>query len=42
MTSANRDSESRLSSWALDRRASRSRLAASALIARASHAPARC
>ena len=42
VTSANRDSESRLSSLALDRRASRSRLAASALIARASHAPARC
>ena len=42
VTSANRDSQSRLSSLALDRRASRSRLAASALIARASHAPARC
>ena len=42
LTSANRDSESRLSSLALDRRASRLRLAASALIVRASHAPARC
>ena len=41
MTSANRDSAARLFSLALDRRASRSRLAASALIARASHAPAR-
>ena len=37
-----RDSVSRLSSLALDKRAWRSRLAASALIARASHAPARC
>ena len=42
VTSANCDSQSRLSSLALDRRASRSRLAASALMARASHAPARC
>ena len=42
VTSANRDSQSRLSSLALDRRGSRSRLAASALMARASHAPARC
>ena len=42
VTSANRDWASRLSSLALDTRASRSRLAASALIARASHAPARC
>ena len=42
VTSANRDSQSCLSSLALDRRASRSRLAASALMARASHASARC
>ena len=42
VTSANRDSQARLSSLALDTRASRSRLAASALMARASHAPARC
>ena len=42
VTSANRDSASRLSSLASDRRASRSRLGASALIARASHTPARC
>ena len=42
VTSANRDSAARLSSLALDTRASRSWLAASALIARASHAPARC
>ena len=40
--SANRNSASRLSSLALDRQALRSRLAAYALIARASHAPGRC
>ena len=42
VTSANRDSASRPSSLALYRRASRLRLAASALTACASHAPARC
>ena len=40
--SADRDSAARVSSLALDRRASMSRLAASALIARASPTPARC
>ena len=40
--SANRDSAARLSSLALDKRASRSRLAASALMVRTAHAPARC
>ena len=42
VTSANRVSGARSSSLALDRRASRLRLAPSALIARASHAPDRC